>query len=138
MGFHSVGAKEAIGPNCPPTTVMTSTLINVASHGSNAAIYFFAFKGVCRLPAPVSTDPARTAEEQQSETEPFRELYEQAASKFLAGFKPLAAFTLGALFGSATMYFGSFWCLSSPVAIVVFLICDAAFGVDDPPANVRT
>eukprot|EP01035_Chromulina_nebulosa_P019604 gene19604-25511_t len=31
MGFHNIAAKESI-TNCPPTTVMTSTLVNVASN----------------------------------------------------------------------------------------------------------
>mmetsp|Transcript_34545 Transcript_34545/g.32929 ORF Transcript_34545/g.32929 Transcript_34545/m.32929 type:complete len:266 (-) Transcript_34545:29-826(-) len=51
MGFHNVAAKESI-TGCPPTTVMTSTLINISCSGANTLGFILASFNIMRLTPP--------------------------------------------------------------------------------------
>lgn len=110
MGFHNLAAKEAI-TNCPPTTVMTSTLINFAGQASSA-LYFLVVR-TCGAGA-ASLDEVKELEAK----------YVDFLSKFIVTTRPLFVFLLGAVIGAITMERGTFWCLSIPI-FVVTLVCSS-------------
>lgn len=118
MGFHNVAAKETIA-NCPPTTVMTSTLVNVAGGLANV-IGLLCASCCCRLTPP--TGPNRsylplTADDSKT----IVALQGEAVNKVLPLMKPLIWFIVGAIIGAITMDRGTFYCLAIPLALVVFL-----------------
>ena len=83
MGFQNVAAKETI-TNCPPTTVMTSTLINVSGNFSNTVAYLLAENNVMPLvPAPPKSH--LTSQEKTS----YDDKYKDSRGKFLTTVKPL-------------------------------------------------
>lgn len=94
MGFHNAAAKEAV-LNCPPTTVMTSTLVNVATNASNAIVYYFSN---------------------------MNDKYHDSRGKFITTIKPLISFIIGALIGSAVTHYGRFWFGIIPIFTCSFLI----------------
>ena len=134
MGFHNVAAKEAI-LNCPPTTVMTSTMINVAQNLSNTIEYGLAKHALLRLQSKAVT--AQTAQATESchsslcftpltadQHKAMQAKYDDAASKFLTTVKPLFYFIVGGLVGAATMNKGRWHCLAIPVFTICFIIFD--------------
>jgi uncharacterized membrane protein YoaK (UPF0700 family) len=113
MGFHNVAAKESL-VGCPPTTVMTSTLINVASGLANTLGLLMASIGMCRLTPPNGLNgtylPLTAVEKgaiQSNASEGLR--------KTLPLIKPLISFLIGAIIGAVTMKYGSFHCLAIPI-----------------------
>ena len=121
MGFHNVAAKETI-TNCPPTTVMTSTLINVAGGTSNVIGLLLA-SYCCRLTPP--TGPKGTyLPLTQDDSDALVKLRDDAVAKLLPLFKPLVWFIVGAIVGAAVMSAGQFHCMAIPLAIVVFMMVD--------------
>jgi len=119
MGFQNVAAKEQIA-NCPPTTVMTSTLINVAQHLSNALEFWLASHGLLRL-QPSGAAAARLSDEQ---AKAFGAKFDDSLHKFATAAKPLVCFTLGCIIGALTVKGGSWHCLAIPVAIVLAVMLD--------------
>ena len=121
MGFHNVAAKETIA-NCPPTTVMTSTLINVAGGFSNVIGLLLA-SCCCRLTPP--TGPRGTyAAWTQEDGDALVKLRNEAIAKLLPLFKPLLWFIVGCIVGAVVMSYGQFHSMAIPLAIVVFLMVD--------------
>jgi uncharacterized membrane protein YoaK (UPF0700 family) len=116
MGFHNVAAKEAIA-NCPPTTVMTSTMINVAQNLSNTVEYGLAKHSLLRL--QTATGPL-TEEQRKGIVAKF----DDSLGKFVTTFKPLAFFIVGCVIGAITMDRGSWHCLIIPIFIVLIIIID--------------
>ena len=122
MGFHNVAAKEAI-TNCPPTTVMTSTMINVAQNLSTTIEYGLASHSLLRLqPVPAAT---LTAEQKTALVKSMTDKYRDALGKFTTTAKPLAAFIVGCVIGAVTMDRGSWHCLAIPCAVLLAIIGDA-------------
>ena len=117
MGFHNVAAKEAI-TNCPPTTVMTSTMINVAQNLSNTVEYALATVSFLRLQP--TTGPLTDAQKVS-----MRAKYIDSLGKFITTAKPLAAFIVGCVIGAVTMDRGSWHCLAIPCAALLLLVTDA-------------
>jgi uncharacterized membrane protein YoaK (UPF0700 family) len=114
MGFHNVAAKESI-TGCPPTTVMTSTLINVSSGLSNSLGLFISSCGLMRLTPPNGLNGSykRLTKEEKSI------LFAVGSEMFFKTvvlIKPLISFLVGALIGAVTMEHGSFHCLAIPIA----------------------
>ena len=127
MGFHNVAAKEAIA-NCPPTTVMTSTMINVAQNLSNTIEYGLAKRALLRLQprAEGATRclPCCTVALSAEQTKALTAKFDDAAAKFLSSAKPLVAFIVGCIIGAATVDKGSWHCLAIPVAAVCTIVGD--------------
>lgn len=113
MGIHNVAAKEAI-PNCPPTTVMTSTLINVAISASQAVCNTYVSR---YLPLPDGGEEGEQAS--------LVKKAEAAREKFITTTRPLIFFVLGAIVGAAFMYEMAFWSMVFPMLIIGFIITDA-------------
>jgi len=124
MGFQSYAVKDTVA-NSPPTTVMTSTLINLASHFSNALGFTALAKlpiniSVAKINAAPSTD-APSFDEQQKLVEAKQQEF---WTKFVSTGKPLLAFLIGCIIGSVAMYRIEFWGISIPFFILVFLIME--------------
>ena len=117
MGFHNVAAKEAI-TNCPPTTVMTSTMITVAQNLTNTIEYALASYSCLRL----QPTPGHLTEVQK---EAMTAKYVDSLGKFKTTAKPLFAFIVGCIIGAITMDHGSWHCLAIPVAVLALIIADA-------------
>lgn len=139
MGFHNVAAKESI-TNCPPTTVMTSTLITVSQNASNTISYFFAKNNIIRL-SPLrktevtiggTSDPETSTNTSSccNEANPastlseFQKKFDDSLNKFIVSAKPLLSFTVGAIIGGIAMAKGTFWCILGPIILVLLLIVD--------------
>jgi uncharacterized membrane protein YoaK (UPF0700 family) len=118
MGLQNIAAKESIA-NCPPTTVMTSTLINVSSHFSNMMGYYFASKNLISLTASRAKHVPITTEEANQRDKDIEDKYLEFRNKFLVTSKPLLSFIAGALIGSVITHYASFWFS----ALSAFLIC---------------
>ena len=119
MGFHNVAAKESIA-GCPPTTVMTSTLINVSGGLANSISLLMASVGLIRLTPPTGLRgvylPLTAAEK--------RGFYINAYDCFMKTLpliKPLISFLIGAIIGAVTTKFGTFHCLAIPIAVLLFV-----------------
>lgn len=115
MGFHNVAAKEAI-TNCPPTTVMTSTMINVAQNLSNTIEYGLAKHSLLRL----HTSSVQTAEQ----TAAMVIKYVDSLNKFQTTAKPLLSFIVGCIIGAITMNKGSWHCFIIPCVGIFAIIID--------------
>lgn len=113
MGFHNVAAKESL-VGCPPTTVMTSTLINVASGLANTLGLLMASIGMFRLTPPNGLSgsylPLTTLEKSALKSNA-----SEGLSKTLPLLKPLICFLIGAIIGAVTMEYGSFHSLAIPI-----------------------
>ena len=104
MGVQNVAAKEGIA-NVPPTTVMTSTLINTAITFAHA----------------LCNQILHCFHSRQSENEQLtaiKKKSDSAADKFIVTVKPLVYFIIGAVIGAAFMHQSSFISLVIPIAIV--------------------
>jgi len=93
MGFHNAAAKDAI-QNCPPTTVMTSTLVNVATNATNTLVYVVA--GDDKLA--------------------------DSRGKLVTTSRPLVSFIAGALVGAAVTHYGRFYFGIIPIFNCLFLL----------------
>lgn len=117
MGFHNVAAKEAIA-NCPPTTVMTSTMITVAQNLTNTVEYALASYSCLRL------QPTR-GPLTEVQKEAMNAKFVDSLGKFKTTAKPLFAFIVGCIIGAITMDRGSWHCFAIPVAVLALIIADA-------------
>lgn len=120
MGFHNVAAKESIA-GCPPTTVMTSTLINISCTGANTLGFLLASFNIMRLTppnGPKGTYLPLTKEEKDD----FFSKANAEFLKFLPFFRPMIVFLIGAVIGAVTMKYGQFYCLAIPIfaLLVIF------------------
>jgi len=120
MGVHNVAAKDAV-TNCPPTTVMTSTMINVASNFSSMILYYLASKGVISSKEKVS--------DVDGSLKAFAEKYADFSSKFVTTVQPLLWFIIGSLVGAGVAFHGTFWFGVIPILIVLMIIADAIFTI---------
>jgi hypothetical protein len=120
MGFQNVAAKEAVA-NCPPTTVMTSTLINVAQHLSNTVEYGLASRALLRLAPPGSDAPG------PAHYSAMAAKFNDSRAKFVTTAKPLLAFIVGCLVGASSVHRITWHCLAIPVAVVTLVAVDTAF-----------
>jgi uncharacterized membrane protein YoaK (UPF0700 family) len=118
MGAHSVAAKESFA-NCPPTTVMTNTLINVSGAGAAVVGYFL----TKNYPGVLSLNPVNAAEDDAMKASVAKNLKDWT-TKFLILGQPLFFFILGAIIGALIMYYGQFWCLFVPLFAVIFIVVD--------------
>jgi uncharacterized membrane protein YoaK (UPF0700 family) len=119
MGFQNVAAKEAVA-NCPPTTVMTSTLINVAQNLSNTVEYGLASRALFRLAPPGA---AGAAPEHRAA---MAAKFSDSRDKFVTTAKPLLSFIVGCLVGASSVHRITWHCLAIPVAVVLLVAVDTA------------
>jgi uncharacterized membrane protein YoaK (UPF0700 family) len=114
MGVHNVVAKESI-PNCPPTTVMTSTLVNVANTFSNWTGYHIA-KLSASFAGDKDTDDAkeRIGKYEKKSTEMF--------AKWKVTIRPAIFFLLGGVVGGFGTHYGDFTPMVIPVVLILVLM----------------
>lgn len=101
MGFHNGAAKESI-PNCPSTTVMTMTLVSIASLSSNCIGYYMAsaFDGYDQVP---TTDIDQFDEKKKkiaADHKALHDKYLDALAKIQIPILSLISFIVGAILGS--------------------------------------
>ena len=119
MGFHNVAAKESI-TGCPPTTVMTSTLINVSSGLANSLGLLMASFGMIRLTPP--NGPKGTyLRLTKAEKDALFQLSYNGVINAMPLVRPLISFLVGAIIGAVTTKYGTFHCLAIPVALLILI-----------------
>lgn len=142
MGFQCIAAKETIS-NCPATTVMTNTLVNVAALGSSALGYYIALvsatMGIKPKPdqayhrveageAPGSEValPVPTVEEAEelAHVKQIHDKYVDFLAKFLVAVKPLVFFLAGAVIGAVITDHIHFHALCVPVVLTAGVVLD--------------
>ena len=80
-----------------PTTVMTSTLVNVAQLAANCVTYFLAFTMVLPMSPKVSMD-------KEALMKAHRAKYDENYPKFETTIKPLLSFVVGTIIGVSHIY----------------------------------
>ena len=122
MGSHNSAAKECI-PNCPATTVMTTTLVNLSSGLSNIVAQSLATIPCLRLMPPNGPNgsylPLTT-----TERETHQRLLTESYTKFVVLAKPFISFLIGSVIGAVAMLHISFHCLVIPIFILLTVIGD--------------
>ena len=135
MGFHNVAAKESIA-GCPPTTVMTSTLINVSGGLANTITLLMASVGMLRLTPPTGLKgvylPLTAAEKHGFYTNAY-----DCFMKTLPLIKPLLSFLVGAIIGAITTKFGTFHCLAIPITVLVFIQIEIILNICSEEKDVQ-
>ena len=127
MGFHNVAAKESI-TGCPPTTVMTSTLINVSSGLATTLGLIMASFGIIRLTPP--NGPKGTyLPLTKSESKDLFLLSGEGFLKTMPLIRPLLSFLVGAIIGAVTMKYGTFHCLAIPIFLLVVVECEIMYNI---------
>lgn len=122
MGSHNSAAKECI-PNCPATTVMTTTLVNLSSGLSNVVAQSLATIPCLRLMPPNGPNgsylPLTT-----TERETHQKLLTESYTKFVVLAKPFISFLIGSVVGALAMLHISFHCLVIPIIVLLSVIVD--------------
>lgn len=139
MGFHNIAAKESI-VGCPPTTVMTSTLVNLAGAGANTLGFILASFNIMRLTPPTGPKgtylPLTTEERHGFSLKAYAEF-----QKFLPFFRPLISFLIGAVIGSVTMKYAEFYCLVIPIFFLLIIYSSIIMKIFEEPQtdnNIKT
>ena len=122
MGFHNAAAKESI-PNCPATTVMTTTIVTSSTALSNTLTLYFSTLPLLHLTPPNGADgtylplsgPERIS---------YKKATREAWTKFVVAVKPLITFTIGAIIGAIMTTHISFHSIGIPIAILIFILMD--------------
>ena len=123
MGFQSIAAKE-INAAAPSTTVITTTLVNNASNFATTIGYAVASKSA-KWSSKNNTSSNSSLTEVNIENDNsklFESKVDESFLKFLSAFYPLIIFISGALIGATTIFYGDFWSISIPIAIILFLL----------------
>lgn len=122
MGSHNSAAKECI-PNCPATTVMTTTLVNLSSGLSNVVAQYLATIPCLRLMPPNGPNgsylPLTT-----TERDSHQKLLTESYGKLVVLAKPFISFLIGSVIGAAAMLHLSFHSLFIPILILLTVIAD--------------
>ena len=121
MGFQSIAAKE-INATAPSTTVITTTLLNNASNFATTVGYAVASKSAKWSSNASSNISASTEVIENDNSKLFDSKVDESFLKFLSAFYPLIIFISGALVGATTIFYGDFWSMSIPIAIIFFLL----------------
>lgn len=143
MGFHNEAAKESI-PSCPPTTVMTSTLINASIFASSVSNYFLARYTIISLrnndsrssliqtiSLSSNSSHVRDCEENNKLEEELvkyntmvnENLYDSINNLWIT-IKPLLSFSFGGIAGAYLATYGYFYFSIIPIVFVIFLIIE--------------
>lgn len=120
MGIHNAAGKDTIA-NCPSTTVMTMTIVQVASNAATTFMYRLAIDTLTTLyptkAKPVDYDKKINA------------LYIESIPKLATAVRPLILFIIGALIGTVvTSSAASYWGLCIPMALCLGLVWDILVG----------
>ena len=118
MGFHSVAAKVTIATNPPvvATTVMTSTLVNVAQNASDTINY-----GMAMYSCPNLKNRDDTSDIEVYKKAMTAKFYE-SLGKFITTSKPLILFIIGAILGAVITEETDFVGIIIPSAFIILLI----------------
>lgn len=118
MGFHSVAAKVTIATNPPvvATTVMTSTLVNVAQNASDTINY-----GMAMYSCPNLKNRDDTSDIEVYKKAMTAKFYE-SLGKFITTSKPLILFIIGAILGAVITEETDFVGIAIPSAFIILLI----------------
>jgi len=125
MGFQCYAVKDTI-EGSPPTTVMTSTLINLASNFSGALC--LTTMGKLEYPETkpmvLIVRPAGSCAVERETRDSYDAKKKKLWGNFLNTGKPLLAFLIGCLIGSIVTYKATFWSISVPLFMLIFLILE--------------
>jgi F0F1-type ATP synthase assembly protein I len=131
MGFHNVAAKESI-TGCPPTTVMTSTLVNIACAGANTLGFILASFNIMRLTPPTGPKgtylPLTIEESHALSLKAYAEF-----QKFIPLIRPIVSFLIGAVIGAVTMKYAEFYCLVIPIFFLLVILSSIIMKIFDQP-----
>lgn len=140
MGFHCIAVRESM-VNAPPTTVVTSTIINVSCTFSNAAAQYLTLYSIQKpasrecipqaedgssislSPVPqLENDPAsQKYDEDVSLYNKQKKLADESLDKFITTVRPLIFFLAGAVIGAKITEQIHFWCWLIPIAIILYI-----------------
>lgn len=120
MGVHNAAAKEAIA-NCPATTVMTMTIVTVATNTATTFMYRLAKDGHNAL-YPVNR--SKPADYDKNMVDKF----DDALPKLTVSSRPMFLFVIGALFGGILATTTTFWCILIPLGLCLGVILDITMG----------
>ena len=122
MGFHNAAAKESI-PNCPATTVMTTTIVTSSTALSNALTLYLSTLPLLHLTPPNGADGSYLPLSAAGRIS-YKKATREAWTKFAVAVTPLITFTTGAVAGAILTTHISFYSIGIPVAILVFVLVD--------------
>ena len=122
MGFHNAAAKESI-PNCPATTVMTTTIVTSSTALSNALTLYLSTLPLLHLTPPNEANGIYLPLS-ASERISYKKATGEAWTKFMVAVKPLITFTIGAVIGAILTTHISFHSIGIPVVILIFVLMD--------------
>lgn len=127
MGLQNGAVREAFA-GYPPTTVMTSTLVNTGGTAAAALVYACAVCGCWPLPTakPLGEDLSREERATAAQEEHRKDLGTSAGKLGTIG-APLLSFLIGAALGALTFYFGRWHSLAIPIAALVGLLIELAW-----------
>jgi uncharacterized membrane protein YoaK (UPF0700 family) len=138
MGAHSVAAKESF-VNCPPTTVMTNTLINVSGAAASVVGYsltkycesFFSLNPTVYSQIVYEEGASDAGEQKQIAKEAYAaatsKQLKESIMKFYTSGQPLFNFIFGSIMGALIMYHGNTVSLVVPLFIVSSIFIDIGY-----------
>ena len=127
MGFHNAAAKESI-PNCPATTVMTTTIVTSSTALSNALTLYLSTLPLLHLTPPNGLNGSYLPLS-PSERISYKKATRDAWTKFVVSVKPLITFAIGAVVGAILTTHLSFYSISIPIAILILILIDVNFAI---------
>jgi uncharacterized membrane protein YoaK (UPF0700 family) len=121
MGMHNAAAKESI-PNVPATTVMTMTLVAESAAIAQTVSVILADWAFIRL----HSKSEKITEEEKKKMK--AKIYE-AFQKWLIVTRPLVAFLVGAVIGTASTVNITYYSLIIPIGFLITVVFDIYLGV---------
>lgn len=127
MGLQNGAVREAFA-GYPPTTVMTSTLVNTGGTAAAALLYACSAWGCWPLPTAKPAPEGLSLEERvaAARAEHRRDLG-ASLGKLATLISPLISFLVGAALGALTFYYGRWHSLAIPVAVLAGLLLELAW-----------
>ena len=120
MGIHNGAAKDAIA-NCPSTTVMTMTIVQVSTNAAQTFMYRLARDG-CTALFPTNKKPAEYEKNMSDKCV-------DMTNKLSVSSRPLIMFIAGALFGTVLASNTTYWCLLVPLGFCCGFVFDIYLGM---------
>jgi uncharacterized membrane protein YoaK (UPF0700 family) len=120
MGLQAGMVKEAF-PSFPPTTVMTSTLVNNGVTAVNTIILGLAAAGVVPMPPKPVGQASASSEAARAE---LRAQFAASCTALAKLFKPLFIFCAGAALGALTFFYGKWHSVAIPAVLLALLLAE--------------
>ena len=134
MGIQNGALREGF-VNFPPTTVMTSTLVNVSATFSSVCEYFLASHNIIQLQSielqnSLKSNSTTTTTNNESNEELIKykknlnEKLNENISKLILLGRPLISFLAGAVIGALLMFHIQFWSMFFPLFLTSFVVVE--------------